>query len=60
MIESFLQRRANLEEKVRWELASQIADRVGATLGIAQEKRGPSEDFLEALARERRLPRRSW
>lgn len=58
LIESFLQRRSYLSDDVRWRVAGQIADRVAATLGVPREKRGPSEDFLEALARERRLPRR--
>jgi len=54
VIEAFLERRYSLEQHVRDRFAWEIANRLGSKLNIPPEQRRPSEDFLEALVRERR------
>jgi uncharacterized RDD family membrane protein YckC len=54
VIEAFLERRHSLEKHVRDTFAWQIAQRLGQKLDVPEENRRPAEEFLEALARERR------
>ncbi|HXZ20958.1 MAG TPA: RDD family protein [Candidatus Acidoferrales bacterium] len=54
VIETFLERRHSLEKYVRDRFAWEIAQRLGAKLNVREEDRRPSEEFLEALVRERR------
>ena len=53
LIERFLQRRYDLSPEVRQQSAQQIAARLRARLGMAQDGTG-AEDFLESLARQKR------
>jgi uncharacterized RDD family membrane protein YckC len=58
LIEAFLDRRDALDYEVRRRMASQIALRVGRTIGLADGARAAAglssdESFLEAVARER-------
>lgn len=53
LIERFLQRRYDLSPEVRQGSAEQIAARLRARLGMAQDGTG-AEDFLESLARKKR------
>ncbi len=54
LIETFLERRHGLEAPVRDRFAREIANRLGEKLEIPLDERRVVEDFLEALARERR------
>jgi uncharacterized RDD family membrane protein YckC len=54
LIETFLDRRQGLEPDVRRSMALQIAARLGHRLNIPAETRPDSEQFLEALAEQRR------
>lgn len=54
VIEAFLERRHSLDIYVRNRFAWEIAQRIGKRLNVPDEDRRPAEDFLEALARERR------
>jgi uncharacterized RDD family membrane protein YckC len=54
LIETFLERRYTLDAAVRQRFAREIAQRLGAKLGITEAERPPAEDFLEALASDRR------
>lgn len=53
LIERFLQRRYDLSPEVRQQSAEQIAARLRARLGLAQDGTG-AEDLLESLARQKR------
>jgi uncharacterized RDD family membrane protein YckC len=53
LIERFLQRRYDLSPEVRRQSAEQIAARLRARLGVAQDGVS-SEDYLESLARQKR------
>ncbi|MGH9603107.1 MAG: RDD family protein [Terriglobales bacterium] len=54
LIETFLQRRYDLDMSVRRQAASQIAEQMGRKLGIERAQRTSDETFLEELAREKR------
>lgn len=54
LVETFLDRRADLEDSVRRNAARQIADRIGRTLGIPHELRRSPETFLEEVLAQRR------
>jgi uncharacterized RDD family membrane protein YckC len=54
LIERFLQRRYDLSPEVRRQSAGQIAARLRTRLGAAQDGAASDEDFLEALARQKR------
>jgi uncharacterized RDD family membrane protein YckC len=54
LVETFLDRRDSLEAGVRYQMALQIAHRVGNRLGVPPDERRSPEVFLEALASERR------
>jgi len=54
LIEAFFGRRSNLDPDVRRTISSQIADRLGARLGVVLEARPDAEKFLDYLARQRR------
>ncbi|MGH9556673.1 MAG: hypothetical protein ACRD2Y_12710, partial [Terriglobales bacterium] len=54
LIETFLQRRYDLDMSVRRQAAAQIAEQMGRKLGIVREQRTSDETFLEELAREKR------
>ena len=54
LIERFLQRRYDLSPEVRQQSAEQIAARLRARLGVAQDGAASAEDFLETLARQKR------
>lgn len=54
LIETFLARRAQLEDVARQRVAEQICDRLASTREIAPEERRNPEAFLEALAHARR------
>ena len=50
LIETFLQRRSDLEPLVREEMADQIAARISGKTGQPRDPRQPVEEFLEAVA----------
>jgi uncharacterized RDD family membrane protein YckC len=54
LIERFLQRRYDLSPEVRRQSAEQIAARLSARLGAAQDGAASPEDYLETLARQKR------
>jgi uncharacterized RDD family membrane protein YckC len=54
LIERFLQRRYDLIPEVRRQNAEQIAARLRARLGVAQDGTASAEDYLESLARQKR------
>jgi uncharacterized RDD family membrane protein YckC len=54
LIERFLQRRYDLSPEVRRQSAEQIAGRLRARLGAAQDGAASPEDYLESLARQKR------
>ncbi|HYL94429.1 MAG TPA: RDD family protein [Terriglobales bacterium] len=54
LIERFLQRRYDLSPEVRRQSAEQIAARLRARLGAAQDGAASPEDYLESLARQKR------
>src|ERR1051326_1653788 len=54
LIETFLQRRFDLEPEVRARTAFQIAERVGNSLSVPRQERPNPETFLELVARQRR------
>jgi uncharacterized RDD family membrane protein YckC len=54
LVETFLERRLNLDAEVRRSIARQIAERLGQRLGMSGEARRDSEKFLEAVAEQRR------
>jgi len=54
VIETFLNRRASLDPEVRRSMARQIALRFAGRLAIPPESRPDNEQFLEALAEQRR------
>lgn len=54
LVETFLERRSFLDTPLRDQMARQIADRIGQTLGVPPEQRPGNEAFLEAVAVERR------
>ena len=54
LIETFLQRRFDLEPEVRARTAFQIAERVGNSLSVPRTDRPNPETFLELVARQRR------
>ncbi|MCI0354744.1 MAG: RDD family protein [Acidobacteria bacterium] len=54
LIETFLQRRYDLEMSVRRQAAAQIAEQMGRKLGFTREQRTSDETFLEEIAREKR------
>ena len=54
LIERFLQRRYALSPEVRRQSAEQIAARLRARLGTAQDGAANAEDYLETLARQKR------
>jgi len=54
LVETFLDRRADLNDGVRRSAARQIADRVGKTLSVPHEARRSPETFLEEVLAERR------
>lgn len=54
LIETFLQRRYELDLTVRRQAAAQIAEQMGRKLGFARAQRTSDETFLEELAREKR------
>jgi uncharacterized RDD family membrane protein YckC len=54
LIERFLQRRYDLTPEVRRQNAEQIAARLRARLGAAEDGSASAEDFLESLARDKR------
>jgi uncharacterized RDD family membrane protein YckC len=54
LIEAFFGRRSNLDPDVRRMISSQIADRLGARLGVDLEARPDAEKFLDYLASQRR------
>ncbi len=59
LIETFLARRAQLEDRVRRRAAVQVCDRLARTRQIAPEDRREPEALLEALARAHRSAGRS-
>jgi uncharacterized RDD family membrane protein YckC len=54
LVETFFERRANLDPDVRRSMARQIAQRLGERLNVPSESRPDSENFLEGLAEQRR------
>jgi uncharacterized RDD family membrane protein YckC len=54
LVETFLERRLNLDAETRRSMARQIADRLGQRLGVRVESRPDPEKFLEAAAQQRR------
>ena len=54
LIERFLQRRYDLSPEVRRQSAEQMAGRLRARLGAAQDGAASPEDYLESLARQKR------
>jgi uncharacterized RDD family membrane protein YckC len=54
LVETFFERRANLDPDVRRSMARQIAQRLGERLNVPSESRPDAENFLEALAEQRR------
>jgi len=54
LIEAFLARRAELDVYLRSRTALQIAERIGATLGVPPEERNAAERFLEEVLAQRR------
>jgi uncharacterized RDD family membrane protein YckC len=54
LIETFLQRRYDLDMSVRRQAAAAIAEQMGRKLGFAHNQRSSDETFLEELAREKR------
>ncbi|HXY79046.1 MAG TPA: RDD family protein [Candidatus Bathyarchaeia archaeon] len=58
LVEAYLERRGSLDPPVRWAMARQIADRVGARIGVLPDARPDSEKFLEAVAEQRRASAR--
>lgn len=54
LIESFLQRRWELDPGIRWRMANEIFRRVESKLTFAPEERASAEHLLEAAAQERR------
>ena len=54
LIERFLQRRYDLSPEVRRQSAEQIAGRLRARLGAAQDGAASPEDYLECLAHQKR------
>jgi uncharacterized RDD family membrane protein YckC len=54
LIESFLQRRWELEGGIRWRLANEIFQRVAGKLTVSPEDRAGVEHLLEAAVHERR------
>jgi uncharacterized RDD family membrane protein YckC len=54
LIESFLQRRYELDPAIRYRMASQIFSRIEHKLTISPEDRGGVEHLLEAAVQERR------
>lgn len=54
LIESFLQRRYELEPAIRYRMASQIFSRIERKLTISADDRGGVEHLLEAAVQERR------
>lgn len=54
LIETFLERRGSLAPDVRWSMARQIAERVGARIGVPSEARSDTEKFLENVVEQRR------
>jgi uncharacterized RDD family membrane protein YckC len=54
LVESFFDRRSNLDPDVRRSMARQIAQRLGERLNVPAEARPDSEKFLEVLAEQRR------
>jgi uncharacterized RDD family membrane protein YckC len=54
LVETFFERRANLDPDVRRSMGRQIAQRLGERLNVSAEMRPDAEKFLEALAEQRR------
>ena len=54
LIESFLERRWELDPGIRWRMANEILLRVENKLNFAPEERAGAEHLLEAAAQERR------
>jgi uncharacterized RDD family membrane protein YckC len=54
LVETFFERRLNLDPEVRRSMARQIAQRLGERLNVPFEARPDAEKFLEALAEQRR------
>jgi uncharacterized RDD family membrane protein YckC len=54
LVETFFERRMNLDPEVRRSMARQIAERLGERLNVPGESRPDAETFLEALAERRR------
>jgi uncharacterized RDD family membrane protein YckC len=54
LVETFLERRLDLEPVTRRQYAAQISERLGQRLGIQHDDRLDAEKFLEALAQARR------
>jgi uncharacterized RDD family membrane protein YckC len=54
LVETFFERRMNLDPEVRRSMARQIAQRLGERLNVPGESRPDPEKFLEALAEQRR------
>jgi uncharacterized RDD family membrane protein YckC len=54
LVESFFERRADLDPEVRRSIARQIALRLGDRLNVPGEMRPDAEKFLETLAEQRR------
>ena len=52
LIETFLQRRAELEPLVRDQMAEQIADRILQRTGLRRDPERPIDDFLETVVRQ--------
>ena len=51
LIETYLQRRSDLEPSVRVEMAEQIAKRITDKTGQPRDPQQPLDDFLETVAR---------
>ena len=54
LIETYLQRRFDLDPLVRDEMAEKIAARVTKTIGAGPESNQPLDDYLESVARRAR------
>ncbi|HEX9760724.1 MAG TPA: RDD family protein [Candidatus Acidoferrales bacterium] len=54
LIETFLHRRDTLEQGVRYQSAVRIAERIARTLGASRDEIMRPEEFLQAVADERR------
>jgi hypothetical protein len=52
LIETYLQRRPDIDAAVRDRTAQQIADRITAKTGLQREPGQHVDDFLEAVARQ--------